>query len=81
MKPFCFTVLRFFFIRQSDVSTWKNLWRKLRTLLPFLWPKKSPLLQFTVAICFVILILGRVFNLLIPIFYKRIGNYSEPLDL
>ena len=29
----------------SEGSTWRGLWRKLRVLLPYLWPKKSYLLQ------------------------------------
>ncbi|XP_076031730.1 ATP-binding cassette sub-family B member 6-like isoform X1 [Oratosquilla oratoria] len=56
--------------RQS--STWKNVWKKLRTLLPFLWPRKNCLLQLCVVLCFVLLLIARVANLYVPIYYKLI---------
>ncbi|XP_076242345.1 ABC transporter ATP-binding protein/permease Hmt-1 [Calliopsis andreniformis] len=53
-------------------STWKNAWYKLNTLAPFLWPKKSLMLQLRVIFCFVLLISGRFINLYVPIYNKKI---------
>uniref|UniRef100_A0A182J8S9 ATP-binding cassette sub-family B member 6 n=1 Tax=Anopheles atroparvus TaxID=41427 RepID=A0A182J8S9_ANOAO len=57
---------------QENQSTFRNAWSKMRTLLPFLWPKKDVLLQFRVIICFMLLIGGRVINLYVPIYNKKI---------
>lgn len=55
-------------------STWANGWRKMRTLAPFLWPKKSISLQLRVIVCISMLIGGRVINVVVPIFSQKIGN-------
>ncbi|KAF5285462.1 hypothetical protein FQA39_LY16636 [Lamprigera yunnana] len=57
---------------QENVSTWRNFWRKLRTLAPFLWPKKDCCLQMRVLICILLLGAGRVINLYVPIYNKYI---------
>ncbi|XP_053680599.1 ATP-binding cassette sub-family B member 6 [Anopheles nili] len=57
---------------QENRSTFSNAWTKMRTLLPFLWPKKDVLLQFRVLFCFVLLLAGRVINLYVPIYNKKI---------
>jgi len=56
----------------SHGSTWRNLWRKLMKLLPYMWPKNSPLLQLQLIICFLILASMRVTNVFVPIYYKKI---------
>ncbi|XP_063984581.1 ATP-binding cassette sub-family B member 6 isoform X2 [Diachasmimorpha longicaudata] len=59
--------------RPDDASsTWKNVWYKITTLSPFLWPKKDCLLQFRVLFCFMLLIAGRIINLYVPIYNKKI---------
>lgn len=55
-------------------STWANGCRKIRTLAPFLWPKKSIALQFRVIFCIGLLVGGRVINVLVPIYSQMIGN-------
>lgn len=57
---------------QENQSTFRNGWQKMRTLMPFLWPKKDAILQFRVIMCFVLLIGGRVINLYVPIYNKKI---------
>lgn len=59
----------------SEGSTWRNTWKKMRILLPFMWPKKSHLLQLSVFFCFVLLLAGRVANVFVPILYKLIGMF------
>lgn len=63
-------------------STWANGWHKLRTLAPFLWPKKSLSLQLRVIVCISMLLGGRVINVVVPIFSQKIGNFafSSPFD-
>ncbi|CRL01945.1 CLUMA_CG015208, isoform A [Clunio marinus] len=53
-------------------STFRNGWKKLKTLMPFLWPKKDCLLQLRVLLCFFLLLIGRVINLFVPLYNKKI---------
>lgn len=59
---------------QENRSTWTNAWSKIRTLAPFIWPKRSFLLQLRIIACFALLIGGRLVNLYVPIYSKMIGN-------
>ncbi|XP_033222968.1 ATP-binding cassette sub-family B member 6, mitochondrial [Belonocnema kinseyi] len=64
---------RYYQGRQDDnSSTWKNAWYKVKTLAPFLWPKTDFLLQVRVLFCFILLASGRVINLYVPIYNKKI---------
>uniref|UniRef100_A0A0C9QIE0 ATP-binding cassette sub-family B member 6 n=1 Tax=Fopius arisanus TaxID=64838 RepID=A0A0C9QIE0_9HYME len=56
----------------DNSSTWQNIWYKIKTLSPFLWPKTDCLLQLRVLFCFALLIAGRVINLYVPIYNKKI---------
>lgn len=56
----------------ENASTWRNTFRKIRILMPFLWPKKSFFLQFRVIICIGLVIVGRVINVYVPIYNKMI---------
>nr|XP_026499703.1 ATP-binding cassette sub-family B member 6, mitochondrial [Vanessa tameamea]XP_026499704.1 ATP-binding cassette sub-family B member 6, mitochondrial [Vanessa tameamea] len=58
--------------RVDNRSTFRNVFGKLRTLFPFLWPRKSLCLQIYVFICILALLAGRVINLYVPIYNKRI---------
>ncbi|XP_058449573.1 ATP-binding cassette sub-family B member 6 [Malaya genurostris] len=57
---------------QENRSTFRNGWQKMRTLMPFLWPKKDALLQVRVVFCFGLLLSGRIINLYVPIYNKKI---------
>ncbi len=59
----------------SQGSTWANLYSKLRTLLPYMWPKKSATLQIRVLACVALLVGVRVANVFVPIFSKKIGEF------
>lgn len=59
---------------QESRSTWANGWKKIRTLAPFLWPKNSFSLQLRVILCIILLIGGRVINVVVPIFNQKIGK-------
>ena len=55
-------------------STWKNVFVKLRMLLPYVWPKGSVLLHLSVLVCLALLAVGRVVNVFVPIYSKEIVN-------
>ncbi|KAK7590115.1 hypothetical protein V9T40_001728 [Parthenolecanium corni] len=59
---------------QEETSTWQSAWKKMRMLGPFLWPKKSCNLQFRVILCVIMLLSGRLINVLTPIYSKLIVN-------
>uniref|UniRef100_A0A0U9HU18 ATP-binding cassette sub-family B member 6 n=1 Tax=Chrysomela populi TaxID=154003 RepID=A0A0U9HU18_CHRPP len=56
----------------DNQSTWKNFWKKVKILSPFIWPKKDVSLQFRVIFCFLLLAGGRAVNLYVPIYQKLI---------
>lgn len=58
--------------QSENASTWSNVLHKLRTLAPFLWPKKDLCLQLRVVICIILLAAGRAINLYVPIYNKLI---------
>lgn len=66
----------FFYLqgRTENQSTWNNFWKKVKILAPFLWPKKNVLLQFRVIFCFLLIAGGRVVNVYVPIYQKKIGE-------
>lgn len=58
----------------ASESTWRNIRRKIKMILPFMWPKGNALLQLVVLFCVLLLVAGRVVNLYTPIMYKKIGK-------
>ena len=61
------------FVAQEG-STWRGVARKLRRLLPFLWPRGDRPLQLTVLLCLALLAGTRVTNVYVPLYYKYIGQ-------
>lgn len=61
----------------ENTSTWKNFWKKMKILFPFMWPKKDNFLQLRVLVCFVLLAGGRVVNLYVPIYQKYIVDSMD----
>lgn len=47
-------------------NTWKDLYRRMKLLWPFLWPKGDRVLQFYVVVCLCLLGAGRGINVLVP---------------
>lgn len=58
----------------SSGSAFGNICHKIKLLMPFVWPSKSFILQLNVLLCVLILVAGRVTNLFVPIYNKKIGN-------
>ncbi|CAB3368075.1 Hypothetical predicted protein [Cloeon dipterum] len=65
---------------QPPGSTFRNFWRKINMLLPYMWPKKDFLLQLRVIFCFLLLIGGRALNLFVPIYNKKIVDSMAPVE-
>ncbi|XP_071291216.1 ATP-binding cassette sub-family B member 6 isoform X2 [Agelaius tricolor] len=55
-------------------STWKDFRRKLRLLVPYMWPRGNHLLQGLVLFCMALMGLERAINVFVPIYYKNIVN-------
>lgn len=58
----------------QSTSTWRNVWHKIKLMVPYVWPKNSFLLQLCVYASIIFLIAGRIVNLFVPIYYKKIGT-------
>lgn len=67
--------------RNSNPSAFRNAFKKLRKLFPYLWPKKDFGLQLRVVICIGLLIGGRVIKLYLPIYRKAIVDSFSILPL
>ncbi|KNC72983.1 hypothetical protein SARC_14455 [Sphaeroforma arctica JP610] len=50
-------------------------YQRVKLLLPFVWPASSFVLQLRVVGALTLLVLGRVVNLYVPIYYKRIVDH------
>ena len=68
-------------LTSEDDSTFKNFYKKMKFLWPYIWPKNEPMLQLNVVLCFIILILGRFANIFIPIFYSKVVEALSNNDL
>lgn len=59
---------------EGSQSTWKGFWKKIRLLVPYMWPRGSIPLQLLVVICLGLLGVERAINVFVPIYYKNIVN-------
>ncbi|XP_038575852.1 ATP-binding cassette sub-family B member 6, mitochondrial [Micropterus salmoides] len=58
----------------SFPSVWRGFGRKVRLLLPYVWPKGSTALQGLVLVCAGLLAAERLVNVLVPVYSKNIVN-------
>lgn len=58
----------------ENQSTWQGLWKKVRLLVPYMWPQGSKILQLLVLFCLGLLGVERVVNVFVPIYSKNIGE-------
>ncbi|KAL9615335.1 MAG: hypothetical protein Q9167_000163 [Letrouitia subvulpina] len=66
-------------VRPTKIPS-KSWWEYIRgysLFFPYLWPAKSRRLQFTVIICFVLVMAARVVNILVPI---QVGKITDILS-
>lgn len=61
-------------------KTWFEYCRGYAIFFPYLWPSKSLRLQAIVVFCFVLVILQRVVNILVPRQLERVTNTLEPSE-
>ncbi|CAG8465457.1 14674_t:CDS:10 [Acaulospora colombiana] len=59
---------------RTEKGAFADFFEKMRKLLPFLWPKNKPWLQFLIFFCFGLLIAGRVVNVLVPMQIKVVTD-------
>ncbi|KAG7240436.1 hypothetical protein INR49_027007 [Caranx melampygus] len=55
-------------------SAWQGFGRKVRLLLPYVWPKGTTALQGVVLLCVGLLAAERLVNVLVPVYSKNIVN-------
>lgn len=61
----------------SMPSVWQGFGRKVRLLLPYVWPRGAPALQGLVLLCVGLLLAERLVNVLVPVYSKNIGKQPE----
>ncbi|KAJ1648252.1 ATP-binding cassette-type vacuolar membrane transporter Hmt1 [Coemansia asiatica] len=54
--------------------------RRLRIIMPFLWPSDSIMLQLRIFGCFLAIIAGRIVNVLVPLQFKIVVDSLAPKD-
>ncbi|XP_039612390.1 ATP-binding cassette, sub-family B (MDR/TAP), member 6a [Polypterus senegalus] len=59
---------------ESNRSTWQDFGKKVKLLVPYMWPKGNMLLQGLVILCLLLLGAERAINIFVPVFYKNIVN-------
>uniref|UniRef100_A0A3P9NZK0 ATP-binding cassette sub-family B member 6 n=1 Tax=Poecilia reticulata TaxID=8081 RepID=A0A3P9NZK0_POERE len=59
---------------EENQSTWQGFRKKVRLLLPYMWPRGNIVLQLLVVFCLGLLGVERVINVFVPIYYKNIGE-------
>ncbi|KAJ8352742.1 hypothetical protein SKAU_G00242180 [Synaphobranchus kaupii] len=55
-------------------STWQGFGKKVRLLVPYMWPQGNVLLQGLVLLCLCLLATERVINVFVPVYNKNIVN-------
>ena len=56
---------------------WATYLKKFAIFFPYLWPKGNVFLQLMVIICFMLLLVARVLNVLVP---QQLGNVTDELS-
>ncbi|XP_022195861.2 ATP-binding cassette sub-family B member 6, mitochondrial [Nilaparvata lugens] len=63
-------------------SSWLgNAYHHMSVLLPFLWPKKSTVLQIKLIICILLLFIARIINVFVPLYSKYIVDSLKTVPL
>lgn len=59
---------------EENQSTWQGFRKKVRLLVPYMWPRGNIILQLLVLFCLGLLGVERAINVFVPIYYKNIVN-------
>ncbi|KAG9000931.1 hypothetical protein FRB93_012536 [Tulasnella sp. JGI-2019a] len=62
---------------EGEKPDWRKTLMSLRRILPYLWPRKSRPLQFMALLSMLLLLLGRVINVLSPLTLKALVDVLE----
>ncbi|KAI0356362.1 hypothetical protein OH77DRAFT_1589332 [Trametes cingulata] len=57
--------------------SWREIFARIKHISPYLWPSKSFTLQFLAFLCFLIMVVGRVVNFLVPLVFARLVQIFE----
>ncbi|TKS66342.1 ATP-binding cassette sub-family B member 6, mitochondrial [Collichthys lucidus] len=57
---------------EQNQSTWQGFRKKVRLLIPYMWPHGNVFLQLLVVFCLGLLGVERAINVFVPIYYKNI---------
>ncbi|KAI0674774.1 hypothetical protein C8Q78DRAFT_1008851 [Trametes maxima] len=57
--------------------SWREIFARIKHITPYLWPSKSFALQFLALLCFLIMIVGRVVNFLVPLVFAQLVRIFE----
>ncbi|KAJ7048177.1 hypothetical protein C8F01DRAFT_1268287 [Mycena amicta] len=57
--------------------SWSEIWQRIVRLTPYLWPSKSRSLQLLMALCIILILLGRVVNASVPFTLGEIVKIFE----
>ncbi|KAI9429964.1 hypothetical protein H4582DRAFT_2087771, partial [Lactarius indigo] len=64
--------------KEVDIDpSWDEIIRRLRRITPYLWPKKSRLLQLIALLCVFLLIVGRFVNFAVPFLLAKLVSVFE----
>ena len=63
---------------KSPASSRTASWRTVAALLPYLWPRGANELKLRVVIAMVLLVLAKLANVVVPVFYKQ--AVDGPID-
>ncbi|KAJ3385656.1 Homocysteine S-methyltransferase 1 [Entophlyctis sp. JEL0112] len=66
--------------QQQVASSWRATWNNLRRLFPFLLPR-DVWLRSCVAVCGLLLVCGRVVNVVVPLQYKHLVDQLSVVDI
>ena len=69
------------FVIDYERSTFKNSFKKLKLLWPFMWPKREPLLQISIVLAFASVMMIRVAKVAVPIFYSKVVSALSEKDI
>ncbi|XP_067350021.1 ATP-binding cassette sub-family B member 6 isoform X2 [Channa argus] len=58
----------------DNQSTWQGFRKKVRLLIPYIWPQGNIFLQLLVLFCLGLVGVERAINVFVPIYYKNIVN-------
>ncbi|EIW63180.1 uncharacterized protein TRAVEDRAFT_62820 [Trametes versicolor FP-101664 SS1] len=57
--------------------SWCEIFARIKHIAPYLWPSKSASLQFLAFLCFLVMLVGRVVNFLVPLVFAQLVRIFE----